>query len=261
MKLPISVPIITLNEEANLKRCLESLSDIAGEIVVVDSGSSDGTRAIAEQYGAVFRFNPWPGHVEQKNHALGFCTLPWILSLDADEALSDDLRDSLTALFSGESPRADAYWVNRRTFYLNDWIRHAWYPEWRLRLIRRELGKWVGTNPHDHLQAPPVTGKLQGDLLHYSYTDLEDHLLRTIRYARIGAAEQIRKGEEFRWYRLVFSPWLRFLKSLFIRQAWRDGWRGWIIAFSSMVACFAKYAFIYEHHSARKRQNGDSDST
>lgn len=259
MKLPISVTIITLNEEANLKRCLNSVSDIVGEIVIIDSGSTDGTSAIAEQYGVPIRFNTWPGHVEQKNHALGFCTLPWVLSLDADEALSDELRESLISLFSTGMPAADGYWVNRRTFYLNDWIRHAWYPEWRLRLIRREIGEWVGINPHDHLKEPSVTRKLSGDLLHYSYRDIEDHLQRTIRYARIGAEENIRKGEQFRWYRLIFSPWLRFLKSLFIRQAWRDGWRGWIIAFSSMLACFAKYAFIYEQHSTRKRNEHKSD--
>lgn len=251
MKLPISVSIITVNEEANLARCLDSVADLASEIVVIDSGSTDNTRAIAESFGAIFEFNPWPGHVEQKNVAMRKCRQPWVLSLDADEALSEELRNALIDLFDNQTHPADGYWINRRTFYLGDWIWHAWYPEWRLRLIRRELGHWTGENPHDHLTAPESTGKLSGDLLHYSYKNLEEHLLRTIQYARIGARAQIKNGKKFRWYKLAFSPWLRFLKSLFVRHAWRDGWRGWIIAFSSMLACFAKYAFLLENKISR----------
>jgi len=252
--LPLSVSIITLNEENNLERCLQSVSDLAAEIIIIDSGSTDQTAAIAARYGAFFEYNEWPGHVAQKNYALRRCTQPWGLSVDADEALDPDLQAAIREQFANGTPPADGYYVNRKTFYLNDWIRHAWYPEWRLRLVRKELACWVGKDPHDHMKTPPKTEQLDGHLLHYSYNDLQDHLMTTIKYARIGAAAAIEKGARFKWYKLLFSPVFRFFRSLVIKQAWRDGWRGWIIAFSSMFSCFAKYAFIYEYERTRKHQ-------
>ena len=253
-KLPLSVSIITLNEESNLDCCLQSVADLAAEIIIIDSGSTDQTAAIANRYGAFFHFNEWPGHVAQKNYALTRCTQPWVLSLDADEALDQTLQQAIQGKLAAGEPLADGYWVNRKTFYLNDWIRHAWYPEWRLRLVRKEIACWEGSDPHDHMKEPEKTGRLQGHLLHYSYKDLQDHLMTTIKYARIGAKADIEKGGGFKWHKLLFSPVFRFFRSLVIKQAWRDGWRGWIIAFSSMLSCFAKYAFIYEHERAPKQK-------
>ena len=244
--LPVSVAIITKNEEANLARCLESVSGLAREIVVLDSGSTDGTEVIARQYGARFDVTDWPGHVKQKNRALARCQSEWVLSLDADEALSDTLRAALVRLFEEGGPGADGYEVNRLNRYLGAWIRHAWYPEWRLRFVRREKAEWVGVDPHDYLRVQGRVGRLQGDLLHYSYRDLEDHFQRTIMYARIGAEQRLEGGKQVQWYQLLLSPWARFFRSLVIKQSWRDGWRGWIIAMSSMFSCFAKYAFMLE---------------
>ena len=253
-KLPLSISIITLNEENNIERCLQSVADLAAEIIVIDSGSSDQTTAIAERYGAFVAYNEWPGHVAQKNYALSRCTQPWVLSLDADEALDPLLQTAIREKLSEEAPLADGYWVNRKTFYLNDWIQHAWYPEWRLRLVRKELAGWEGQDPHDHMKKLEKTDRLKGHLLHYSFKDLQEHLMTTVKYARIGAEAAIEKGESFKWHKLVFAPWFRFLRALILNQAWRDGWRGWIIAFSSMVSCFAKYAFIYEHKRAQKQK-------
>lgn len=244
--LPLSVAIITLNEEDNLDCCLASLGDMAKEIVVVDSGSTDRTIAIAESYGARVFHRDWPGHVAQKNRALQYCRQPWVLALDADEPLSDELAASIRAEFVDGEPRVGGFWVNRRTWYLGDWIRHAWYPEWRLRLVRREKAEWVGQDPHDYLTVEGKTRRLEGDLLHYSYTGLEDHFTRIVKYARISSQAMARKGERFRWYKLVFSPWARLFRSLVLKQAWRDGWRGVIIAYSSMLAGLLKYAFLFE---------------
>ena len=150
--LPLSVAIVTLNEEANLPRLLESVRGLAAEIVVIDSGSTDRTEEIAREYGARFEHADWAGFITQKNHSLDACTQPWVLFLDADEALSPELAASLKELFAnGCTPEKEGYWLNRRTWYLGAWIWHTWHPEWRLRLLKRGAGRWGGMDPHDRL--------------------------------------------------------------------------------------------------------------
>lgn len=245
-RLPISVAVVTLNEEENLQRCLESVGGLASEIVVLDCGSTDRTEAVARKFGADFRFSPWTGYVAQKNKCLALCTQPWVLCLDADEALTPELAESIRALFGTGDMKADGYEVNRRTFYLGDWIWHSWYPEWRLRLVRKDRAAWTGLDPHDYLEAKGPTTKLRGDLLHYSFRDLQDHLQRTLKYARMMAQSYHERGDRFNWAQLLISPWLSFFKHLVLRGGWRDGWRGWLIAFSKWLDVFAKYAFLLE---------------
>lgn len=249
-KLPLSVAIIAKDEYANLPRLFGSLEGLgAAEIVVVDSGSKDGTVTFAKDAGARVIETDWPGHVAQKNRALNACSQPWVLSLDADEPISRELCKSIRSLFlEGQPPQPpqNGYKISRRTWYLGDWLNHVWYPEWRLRLVRREFAQWTGNDPHDRLEVTGSVAKIQGDLLHYSYTGIEDHFRRSIAYARIGAQSLADKNQPFRWHKLVFSPLFRMVRLLIIRQGWRDGWRGWIIAWSSMFSCFLKYAFLYE---------------
>lgn len=245
-RLPLSVAIITLNEEEHLPRCLASVRELASEIVVVDSGSTDRTAEIARAAGAVFLSESWSGHVAQKNKALAACSQPFVLSLDADEEVSPELAAALRRLFADRLPGPDGFWINRRTFYLGQWIRHTWNPEWRVRLVRRERARWAGRDPHDKLEVAGHTARLTGDILHYSYSDLQDHFGRMLRYARISAETLRRDGHRCQWYHLVFSPWLAFLKKLILRSAWRDGWRGWIISVATFFSVFAKYAFRLE---------------
>lgn len=242
--LPLSAAIITFNEEGNLGRCLQSLQGLVSEIVIVDSGSSDGTADIARKFGTSFHSEHWDGHVVQKNKALARATQPWVLCLDADEAVSPELTQSIRQALI--SPGASGFWVNRKSFYLGDWVRYAWYPEWRLRLVRKAHARWVGRDPHDRLSVDGATERLGGDLYHYSYANLQDHLERTVRYCRISAEALAQEGFRLRWYHLVISPWAAFLKRLIVRQGWRDGWRGWIIAFTGMLSVFGKYAFLLE---------------
>jgi len=251
--LPLSVAIITLNEEQRLERCLESVRSFASDVVVVDSGSTDQTEVIAKKNGARFISETWAGHVAQKNKALGHATRQWVLCLDADEVVSPELADSIRHQLSRDQIVEDGFFVNRRTFYLGDWIRHAWYPEWRLRLVRKASAQWAGRDPHDRLEVRGSTARLNGDLFHYSYANLQDHLERTIRYARIAGDALAKEGFKLRWYHLVFSPWAAFLKRLCVKSGWRDGWRGWIIAFTAMLSVFGKYAFLLE-----KRLRGGS---
>ena len=244
--LPLSVATITKNEADNLPRLLDSLKLLnPAEIVVLDSGSTDETVAIAKACGVRVIETDWPGYVEQKNRALAACNQPWILSLDADEPVSNELAGAIRMLFDSGEPDKDGYEVNRRTWYLGDWLRYTWYPEWRLRLVRRGKARWIGDAVHEHLEVTGEVAHLTGDLYHYSYKNLRDHFERMIEYARLGA-ESGTKHRRFPWHKLVFSPPLRFLRILVVQGSWRDGWRGWIIAVSSMVAAFMKYAFIYE---------------
>lgn len=252
--LPLSVAIITLNEETNLLRCLESVRGLASEILVIDSGSDDRTGEIARCFGARFRVESWQGFAAQKNLALLGCTQPWVLCLDADEAVSPELSAAIRQVLTGKSA-AHGFWLNRRTCYLGDWIWHAWYPEWCLRLVRRDTARWTGADPHPHLSVTGDTARLKGDLLHYSYANLQGHLERTIRYARTSADSLAAAGRRFRWYHLAISPWLALCKRLILKQGFRDGWRGWIIAYSSFLAVFAKYAFLAEtQRQARHHQ-------
>ena len=245
-RLPLSVAIITLNEEDNLPRCLESIRGLAAEIVVVDSGSTDRTRDVAARAGVVFKVNPWPGYVAQKNLALSLCTQSWILFLDADEEVSPELAASLRQLFAGGEPREQGFFCNRLNFYLGQWIRHAWYPEWRLRLVHGKKARWVGLDVHEKLEVDGVTRRLPGDLLHYPFASLQDHFQNTLKYARLAADSAARTGRTCRWYEAVFSPWMAFLKVLVLRSGWRDGWRGWVIAGAKWMNVFAKYAFLLE---------------
>ncbi|HSA09934.1 MAG TPA: glycosyltransferase family 2 protein [Candidatus Paceibacterota bacterium] len=244
-RLPLSVALITLNEEANLPRCLESIRPLAAEIVVVDSGSTDRTEEIARHADAVFVSQTWQGFTRQKNSVLERCTQPWVLCLDADEAVSPELATAIRQVLAGKTA-ANGFRLNRRTSYLGDWIWHAWYPEWCLRLVRRETARWTGADPHPHLLVTGDTEKLEGDLLHYSYANLQSHFERNIRYARTSADSLAQAGQRCRWYHLAISPWLALGKRLVLKQGFRDGWRGWVIAYSAFLGVLAKYAFLFE---------------
>ncbi len=250
-RLPLSAAVITLNEEANLPRCLESVRGLVSEIVIVDAGSTDRTGTIAGEHGARFEQRAWPGYVAQKNAALALASQPWVLCLDADEEVSPELAASIRALFAAGEPDVNGYEVSRLNFYLGAWIRHAWSPDRKLRLVRSGSGEWTGRDLHERLAVTGRTRRLDGHLLHYSYRSLQDHLERTIRYARIAADSLDRRGHRARWYHLAISPWLAFVKQIVVKQGWRDGWRGWVIAGATFTKVFAKYAFLYERRWSR----------
>jgi len=252
------VAVITLDEEEKLPRCLESVRSLAAEMVVIDSGSTDGTRAVAERFGAVFEVHPWPGHVAQKNLALRRCTQPWVLCLDADEAVSPELADSIRRAFANGEPRERGFYVNRLNFYLGRWIRHAWYPEWRLRLVRREGAQWGGLDPHDKLEAGGATRRITGDLLHFPYDSLDDHLLTELKYARIMADSLARIGRVCGWRHVFFSPLVTLIRTLVFKSAWLDGWRGFMIAGVKCFGTFAKYALLRDRQRREQTRSRPS---
>jgi glycosyltransferase involved in cell wall biosynthesis len=252
--LPLSVAIITKNEAGNLPRLLASLEPLgAAEVVIVDSGSTDNTVEIAKTYGARVVETDWPGHVMQKNRALETCTQEWVLSLDADEPISIELAANIRALLTKKELDKNGYEINRRNWFLDDWLYYAWTPEWRFRLVRKGKGHWAGLNPHDRLKIEPPLGRLSGDIHHFSYNSIKELFSRSIDYAQMSAQSLNECGRKFRWHHLIFSPIVRFLQLLVIKRGWMDGWRGLIIAWSSMVTGFLKYAFLYEIEREHKR--------
>lgn len=244
---PISVVIITFNEEKNIERCLRSVQDVADEIVVLDSLSTDRTREICQQFKVTVIEQPFLGYVEQKNRALGFASYPHILSLDADEALSDELAKSIREI--KKNWRHDGYCFNRLTNYCGTWVRHCgWYPDRKLRLFDKRKGKWVGNNPHDRyrLDEGSTFPHIRGDLLHYSYYSITQHLDQIQKFTTIMAQAQFQRGKKPGGWKLILNPLWCFISQYFIRLGFLDGYHGLIICCLSACANFIKYAKIRE---------------
>jgi glycosyltransferase involved in cell wall biosynthesis len=250
MEIKLSVVIITFNEEENIRRCLESVEGIADEIIVVDSYSIDRTKAICEEFNTKFIEHEFEGHVEQKNFAFSQCRGEYILSLDADEALSPELRECISEL--KKSFKFKGYKLNRLTWYQGAWIRHSgWYPDTKLRLVQNGMATWKGENPHDRLELNDniATSILQGDLYHYSFKDLTDHAIRTDTYSSIAAREAYRKGIKPGMVKLILNPAFTFIKKFFLQLGFLDGYNGFLIARMAAYGKFLKYSKLKELHA------------
>lgn len=248
--LPLSVAIISFNEEANIARCIAAVKEIATEIIVVDSHSTDRTVEIAESFGAKVILEEWKGHIGQKNSALDKCSCPWILSIDCDEVVSPELQESIRQTVLNGT--LEGYQLNRKTYFLGRWIEHAWYPDWKARLIRNGFGRWSGYDPHDRLVVTGTTGRLSGDLFHYSFKDLRDCLERTIRYSANEAESYYRDGRRTSLLNILVNPFHGFFKHYVIKRGFRDGLHGFIISVINGMYVFMKYAFLWEmQHSQR----------
>jgi glycosyltransferase involved in cell wall biosynthesis len=248
----LSVIVITLNEEANLPRCLASVQGLAPEIVVVDSGSSDRTREIAVAAGARLVVQPFLGHVRQKQLALDHATAEWVLSLDADEWLDEELRAAVAGtLASGPPDEVSGYLVRREPFYLGRWIRASgWNPEWKLRLARRKLARFEGSDPHDRLDVSGKVRRLPGVLCHFPFVDLADHVETQCRYAAIAAAGRKPVSTVRAVLRLTLKPALIFCQKLFVQRGYLDGVRGVIIAATTAFYFFLREALLWERAHA-----------
>lgn len=245
--IKLSAVIITFNEEQNIERCLSSLADIADEIVVADSGSTDRTKEICSKYNVKFIVHPFVGHIEQKNFAVSECSFDYILSLDADEALSPELKVLINGIKNNWEK--DAYYVNRLTNYCGKWIFHCgWYPDRKLRLFRKGKGKWAGFNPHDRftLFEGGNYGYLNADLLHYSYYSIEGHLQQVNKFTTISADSEYKSGKRSSLLLIIFKPIVRFFRDYFFHLGILDGYYGFVICRISAQATFIKYVKLYE---------------
>jgi glycosyltransferase involved in cell wall biosynthesis len=243
----LSVVIITYNEEKNLERCLKSVVPVADEIVVVDSFSTDKTKEIALKYKAKFVEHAFEGHIEQKNWAITQASYKHVLSIDGDEALDETLINSINAI--KVNWQADGYSMNRLTNYCGKWIKHSgWYPDKKLRLWNSEKGEWQGTNPHDEyrMQKGCTIKHIKGDILHYSYYSIHQHLEQVNYFTEIMAKQYLEKGRRASLFNLLMNPTLKFVGSYIFQKGFLDGIYGLAICIISAHATFLKYLKLYQ---------------
>lgn len=244
--MKIAVVIITHNEEKRIEAALKSVTDIASEIVVVDSYSTDETVKIAKKYTDHVILREWTNFADQKNFGNAETTSPWILSLDADERVSEELREEILQLKSSEQ-ECSAFSMPRRAFYLGRWIRHSgWYPDRKIRLFRKEKARWEGEYVHEALVVAGEVRKLHGDLHHFTYDNIRDHIERINTFSDLGAHKLYAQKKKCRWYQLAINPSLLFLKSYFWRGGFLDGFAGFVISVLHGYSIFIRYAKLKE---------------
>ncbi len=245
---PLSVTLITLNEEANLARCLESVSGFVDEIVVVDSGSTDATAAIAARFGARWIENPWPGFREQKNVSLDHCTHDWVLCLDADEALSDELRTSIRHFFEeGGAERCGGVEFARCSSFMGRWIRHGdWYPDRVLRLFRRSQGRWDGTSEHTSVEVTGRIERIAGDLYHWPFPTMRRFVEKQLVYVDAFGIRSKIERRNWSLFANLLRPLWRFLRGYFLKAGFLDGFPGLWIAVGNAYTTFLRYSKLRE---------------
>jgi len=241
--ITISGLIITFNEEKNIARCIKSMQPVCDEIVVIDSGSTDRTVQIANELGARTIYNPFEGHIEQKNYAISKAKFDYVLSLDADEELDTELIRNITKLKS--TILHDGIMFNRLTRYVDKWIYHCdWYPDTKLRLWRKGRGQWGGTNPHDIvvMASNAKVKKISGNLKHYSYNSISEHIDQTNKFTTIAAKAAYQNGVRSSLFKIATRPILKFIKDYFLRLGILDGKYGFVICYINSLSALLKYS-------------------
>ena len=243
----LSVVIITFNEEKNIARCLGSIESIADDIVVVDSFSTDQTKQICSQFKVRFIQHKFEGHIEQKNWALKQVKYPHVLSLDADEALTEPLQTAVKSIKKNWT--ADGYTMNRLTNYCGQWIKHCgWYPDKKLRLWDSRLGTWGGTNPHDQVNMKKGTRitHLKHDILHYSFYTMDQHLKQIDFFTDISAKAAYIQGEHSSNFKIVYKSIFKFFRDYILKLGFLDGYYGFVVCKNSAYAKKMKYRKLKE---------------
>lgn len=249
----ISACIITYNEEAHIRRCLESVR-WCDEIVVLDSFSTDRTVEISREFTDRVTQHAWLGYVGQRNLIRTLATHPWLLFLDADEEVSVGLRAEIEERFSRDLGDVAGFEFPRMVYYLGRWIRHGeWYPDVKLRLFRKDLGRTEGEEPHDRVVVRGPVERLRNPIWHYTYDDIEDHLNTMNRFSSITARRRLVEGGKFHLADLLLHPPFRFVKAYVLRGGFRDGLHGFVIACISAFASAMKYAKLWELHLHERR--------
>jgi glycosyltransferase involved in cell wall biosynthesis len=242
----LSVVIICFNEEKNIGRCIDSVIDVADEILILDSYSTDQTVAIAESKGAIVKQEAFKGFIEKKNKAVELASHDYVLSLDADEALNPLLTDSI--LRTKENFTNRAYRMNRCSNYCGKFIRHgSWYPDTKIRLFDRRIAYWGGTNPHDRvvLQDNIPVEHLKGDILHYSYHTVSEHVSQNNKLSTLAAESLFANGKKTNLLNIIVRPWWNFFVSFIIRAGFLDGLFGFVIAIQIAHMTFLKHLKLY----------------
>jgi glycosyltransferase involved in cell wall biosynthesis len=246
--IKISGVIITFNEERNIEKCLKSLVNVADEIIIVDSFSTDNTKTICKKYNVTFIEQEFLGYIEQKNFALQHATFDHVVSLDGDEALSDTLQQSIIELKSNW--KHDGYYCNRFNNFCGQWIKHSdWYPNKKLRVFNKTKVSWKGINPHDEIvlhDTKSKTGHLKGDILHWTYQTYSEFNLKTEHFSSISAKAYFDLGKKASFWKIIFNPTWAFFKAYFLRLGFLDGVNGFIICVQTANITFLKYTKLRE---------------
>ncbi len=254
----LSVAIITLNEERNIERCLASVTGLADEIIVVDSLSTDKTREICDKYHVQFSTHPFAGYIEQKIEALNRCNHKFVLSLDADEALSEELKTSI--LQEKAKGFSGIYSFNRLTNYCGQWIKHCgWYPDVKLRLFDKTIAFWGGNNPHDKLILKDKKSRikhLNGDLFHYSYYTVDEHYKQANRFADIASKTLFEKEKKSSIPYAVLKTVAKFTRNYIFKLGFLDGRFGFTICKISALETWWKYTRVI---TLNKQKRSESD--
>jgi glycosyltransferase involved in cell wall biosynthesis len=257
-RLPLSVCLLARDEEAELERCLAALAWADELVVVVDSRSRDGTEAVARRLAHRVETRLYQGDVEQKRYCTGLAKHDWVLIVDPDEVVPSPLRSSLEAALQSVDGREEstlpvAYRLNRVTFHLGRWIHHGdFFPDWKLRLFRRSRARFVGSDPHGRVEVDGAVASLSGELEHYSYRDLADQVDRIQFFSEQAAQALAAAGKPARLRDLVLRPPARFLRAYVLKQGFRDGLPGFVIACASAFYVFLKYAKHWERRTVSK---------
>jgi glycosyltransferase involved in cell wall biosynthesis len=255
----LSVTVVAKNEAADLGAALASVA-WADEIVVVDSHSTDETVAVARQYTDRVFVHDWLGHIEQKNYAASLASHDWILSLDADERVTPELASELQGL-KAEAPPEAAFRIPRVTWHLGRWIRTTdWFPDYQNRFYDRRRARWTGRYVHEALQADGPSGQLRGEIQHYAYRDIADHLETIDRYTALAARQMQEDGRRAGLLQLAGHPPLAFLRNYIARGGIRDGVPGFIISAMNAYYVFLKFAKLWELERGSKSQGSSLNS-
>lgn len=248
----ISATIITFNEEKNIERCIQSLLGLTEGIIVVDSGSTDKTVELASSLGAKVIFNQFEGHIEQKNFAITHAANDWVISLDADEALSDELKKSIIEVKG--NLEGFGYEFNRLSNYCGKWIKHGgWYPDKKIRLVKKGGGKWGGKNPHDkYILHEGKPGFLKGDILHYTFYTVDEHKAQIVKFTDIAAQSLFELGKRSNWVKIYIKAFAKFVRNYIIKLGFLDGKTGFHICRLSAHATYLRYYKLLK----LQKQNG-----
>ncbi|MBL4668443.1 MAG: glycosyltransferase family 2 protein [Flavobacteriales bacterium] len=250
MQIQLSVVIITFNEEKNIARCLESVIDVADDVVVVDSFSIDKTQQICIEKKVRFVEHKFDGHIEQKNWAITQAKYQYVLSLDADEVLTEELQKAINQI--KKNWEGDGYSFNRLTNYCGQWIKHCgWYPDKKLRLWDSSKGSWGGENPHDKviMQNNTKIKHIRLDILHYSYYTIEEHTKQLNYFAEISADAAFKKGKKSNGFKIIYKSWFKFFRNYILKLGILDGRYGYVICKNTAKETALKYAKLQELNS------------
>jgi glycosyltransferase involved in cell wall biosynthesis len=252
--LQLSVVVVAKNEAQNLPRCLASVQGWVAEVVVVLNDTSDDSETIAKKFGAAVHRVAWQGYRDTKNAGLDLATKAWVLSLDADEEVSPELRGAIEDFFRSEHDKFSGARFPRRVWFIDRWITHGdWYPDLSLRLFRRDRARWGGDAfVHEKIECAGPVATLRGDLNHYSFPTLASHVAKINPFADLFVQQQRAKGARFSLLNAFFRPWWRFFRAYVLKLGFLDGFPGYYIAWATAFGSFVRHSRLYEEENKKE---------